>query len=238
MTEKQIHFGKFEFAKEKGLEYLVNENIPETDFLLINEPNESFSLMFEKDFPVFTVPQNSDRPYCLFELKRHDRVIKFFCPERHKNLDSVVWYFYVEVFDENGSLGTTVDPTKNIGRLTVINFWGTWCPYCLIELPHFDRVAKECGDDVTIYAVHSTNGYGTAPDYVLENCEESKIVFLKDYEANGKKNSYYSALGGDGSYPFTVILDEKGIIVSTHVGAMTYEQLMGALRNAGLSENG
>ena len=102
MTEKQIHFGKFEFAKEKGLEYLVNENIPETDFLLINEPNESFSLMFEKDFPVFTVPQNSDRPYCLFELKRHDRVIKFFCPERHKNLDSVVWYFYVEVFDENG----------------------------------------------------------------------------------------------------------------------------------------
>ena len=144
----------------------------------------------------------------------------------------------LEVFDENGSLGTTVDPTKNIGRLTVINFWGTWCPYCLIELPHFDRVAKECGDDVTIYAVHSTNGYGTAPDYVLENCEESKIVFLKDYEANGKKNSYYSALGGDGSYPFTVILDEKGIIVSTHVGAMTYEQLMGALRNAGLSENG
>ncbi|MBR3685777.1 MAG: hypothetical protein IKL86_05850 [Clostridia bacterium] len=102
MTEKQIHFGKFEFAKEKGLEYLVNENIPETDFLLINEPNESFSLMFEKDFPVFTVPQNSDRPYCLFELKRHDRVIKFYCPERHKNLDSVVWYFYVEVFDENG----------------------------------------------------------------------------------------------------------------------------------------
>lgn len=102
MTEKQIHFGKFEFAKEKGLEYLVNENIPETDFLLINEPNGSFSLMFEKDFPVFIVPPNSDRPYCLFELKRHDRVIKFYCPERHKTLDSVVWYFYVEVLDENG----------------------------------------------------------------------------------------------------------------------------------------
>lgn len=86
MTEKRILFGKFEFPVEKGLEYLVNEQIAETDFLLINEPDDTFSLMFEKDFPIFTVPENSEREYCLFELKRSDRVIKFFCPERQKIL--------------------------------------------------------------------------------------------------------------------------------------------------------
>ena len=102
MTEKRILFDRFEFPVEKGLEYLINENIPETDFLLINEQHDAFSLMFEKDFPIFTVPEDSDRPYCLFEMKRPGRVIKFFCPERHKNLDSVVWYFYVELFDEQG----------------------------------------------------------------------------------------------------------------------------------------
>ena len=102
MTEKQILFGKFEFPVEKGFEYLINENVPETDFLLINEQHDAFSLMFEKEFPIFTIPENSDRPYCLFEIKRPGRVIKFFCPERHKNLDSVVWYFYVELFDEQG----------------------------------------------------------------------------------------------------------------------------------------
>ena len=106
MTEKRILFGKFEFPVEKGLEYLVNENIPETDFLLINEPSESFSMMFEKDFPIFTVPENSDRPYCLFEMKRPGRVIKFFCPERHKNLDTAVWYFYMELYDESGEAHT------------------------------------------------------------------------------------------------------------------------------------
>ena len=84
MTEKSILFGRFEFPVERGLEYLINENVPETDFLLINEPSESFSLMFEKDFPIFTVPEKSDRDYLLFELKRSERVIKFFCPERHK----------------------------------------------------------------------------------------------------------------------------------------------------------
>ena len=104
MTDKRILFGKFEFPVEKGLEYLVNENIPETDFLLINGPSESFSLMFEKDFPIFTVPKNSDRDYFLFEQKRQDRVIKFFCPEKHENLDSAVWYFYMELYGEDGAV--------------------------------------------------------------------------------------------------------------------------------------
>ena len=106
MTDKRILFGKFEFPVEKGLEYLVNENLPETDFLLINEPSESFSLMFEKDFPIFTVPKNSERDYFLFEQKRQDRVIRFFCPEKHENLDSAVWYFYIELYDENGEAHT------------------------------------------------------------------------------------------------------------------------------------
>ena len=106
MTEKSILFGRFEFPVERGLEYLINENVPETDFLLINEPSESFSLMFEKDFPIFTVPEKSDRDYLLFELKRSGRVIKFFCPEKHKNLNSAVWYFCMELFDESGEAHT------------------------------------------------------------------------------------------------------------------------------------
>ena len=106
MTEKRILFGKFEFPVEKGLEYLVNENLPETDFLLINEPHDVFSMTFEKDLPIFTVPKNSERDYFLFEQKRQDRVMRFFCPEKHENLDSAVWYFYMELYDENGEAHT------------------------------------------------------------------------------------------------------------------------------------
>ena len=106
MTDKRILFGEFEFPVEKGLEYLINENVPETDFLLVNEPHDTFSMTFEKDFPIFAVPQNSDRDYFLFEQKRKDRVIKFFCPEKRANLDTAVWYFYIELFDENGEAHT------------------------------------------------------------------------------------------------------------------------------------
>ena len=106
MTDKRILFGEFEFPVEKGLEYLINENVPKTDFLLVNEPHDTFSMTFEKDFPIFTVPKNSDRDYFLFEQKRKDRVIKFFCPEKHENLDSAVWYFCMELYDERGEANT------------------------------------------------------------------------------------------------------------------------------------
>lgn len=106
MNAKTICFGAFEFPVEKGLEYLVNDKLPDTDFLLINEPSDSFSMTFEKDFPIFTVPEKSERACCLFELRRRDRVIRFFCPERRENLDAAVWYFYVEMLDPQGDIHT------------------------------------------------------------------------------------------------------------------------------------
>ena len=102
MSEKSVCFGEFEFQRERGIEYLINDKVPKTDFLLINGAGDSFSMTFEKDFPIFTVPERTDRDYCLFELKRKDRVIRFFCPEKRENLDTAVWYFYAELYDEKG----------------------------------------------------------------------------------------------------------------------------------------
>ena len=102
MTDKRILFGDFEFPRTSGLEYLLNEEKLVSDYLFVNEPHERFSMYFEDGFPIFVVPENSERPYCLFEMKSGGRKIKFFCPEKHPNLDSVVWYFYVEVLDEKG----------------------------------------------------------------------------------------------------------------------------------------
>ena len=80
MTEKRILFDKFEFPRIRGLEYLLDEEKAVTDYLFVNEPHEKFSMYFENDFPIFQVPENSERSYCLFEIKRPDRMIKFFCP--------------------------------------------------------------------------------------------------------------------------------------------------------------
>ena len=102
MTGKRILFGDFEFPRKSGLEYLLNEKQLVTDYLFVNEPHDGISMYFENGFPIFTVPDSNERSYCLFEMKSPGRLIKFFCPEKHPNLDSVVWYFYMELFDEQG----------------------------------------------------------------------------------------------------------------------------------------
>ena len=56
MTEKAILFGEFEMPVMAGLEHLVNEG-GKTVFLFINEPNESFSMYFEKGFPILSCPK-------------------------------------------------------------------------------------------------------------------------------------------------------------------------------------
>ena len=103
MTDKRILFGDFEFPRTHGLEYLLNEERPVTDYLFVNDPREKFSIYVEDGFPIFKVPESSERPYFLFELNSPGKMIKFFCPKKHEHLDTAVWYFYVEVLDENGA---------------------------------------------------------------------------------------------------------------------------------------
>ena len=60
-------------------------------------------MYFDKEFPIFSIPKDSKRDYSFFELKREKKNIKFFCPERQNNIDSAVWYFYVEFIEEKGN---------------------------------------------------------------------------------------------------------------------------------------
>ena len=100
---KRILFDKFEFPVIKGLDYLKDDKNVNPDYLFINDKNDGFSMYFEKDFPKFSVPkEKQDREYLLFEATTPNRKITLFCPQRHKNLNSVVWYFYVELFDNEG----------------------------------------------------------------------------------------------------------------------------------------
>ena len=117
--------------------------------------------------------------------------------------------------------GETVNIKQTRGKVTVINFWGTWCPYCLYELPDFDRVASEYQDSVSIIAIHSS-GDTEGEKYVSQNYPDTKIMFVNDPTDH---DVYYAELGGVGYFPMTVILDENGVIAYTHVGAMSYAAL-------------
>ena len=128
------------------------------------------------------------------------------------------------IIDGKGDTGTTLDPTKT-GKITIINFWGTWCGPCVKELPDFDQIAEEYADSVTVIAIHSVLASETAPTFIAGTYPSTKILFSYDTDDMCGGISYYDALGGTGGYPVTVILDENGVIIASVQDSMHYEDL-------------
>ena len=148
----------------------------------------------------------------------------------------------LQSFDENGLSAESIDPSKS-GKVTVINFWGTWCQPCVKELPHFNDVATQYKDSVVFYAVHSDSGfdvvvnkdYGTALEYVAKNYADSNMIFLRDTNSGKPTDNYFLTVTGEKlnpSYPWTIVINESGVITYSASGEMSAEALIAEIQKA------
>ena len=164
--------------------------------------------------------------------RTYKSITEILLEKEEKSGDSIGDYcpsFELEIFDENGLSAEYADPSQNLGKITIINIWGTWCGPCKSELPEFDKIATDYKDSLSIYAVHSHQSFNKAKKYVLDNFPNSDMIFVKDVPINPddiyEGDVYFNMVGGQDGYPFTVILDEYGKIVYQHTGMMSYEDL-------------
>lgn len=140
--------------------------------------------------------------------------------------------FEAQRFDGNGTMQEYIDPTS-LGKITVINFWGTWCPPCVGELPHFSEVAKEYKGEVCVVAIHSDYKFTVnSVDLVRNDYSDSDIIFAKDKNTSGGLDDLHSLCGGKGSYPYTIIIDENGVITYKVVGAISKDKLISEIEKA------
>lgn len=123
--------------------------------------------------------------------------------------------------------GGRVSPDDYRGKIVIVNIWATWCPPCKAELPDFDQIAKDYADEVVIIAAHDYNGRANAPSYVETNFPDTNIIFAYD----GYYADAYFAAGGDGYVPYTAILDQRGVIVYSASGILTYEYLQATIED-------
>ena len=112
------------------------------------------------------------------------------------------------------------------GKIVIVNFWGTWCGPCKQELPDFNQVAEEYDGEVVIITVHSVYTRNEAPAYIEEHFPDSKMIFAYDLPLTENVDMYFNLLGGKSSYPRTLILDEKGIVVAAYDGKVDHSQLV------------
>lgn len=123
--------------------------------------------------------------------------------------------------------GETFSLADTKGKVTVINFWGTWCGPCVQELPHFNRIASEYSDSVVVVAVHSDNNIEEGGEYINNEFPGSNMIVAKD-----PSDSYYTKLGGEVAWPMTFVIDAEGAIVFRCEGSIEYQELKDIVEKA------
>jgi thiol-disulfide isomerase/thioredoxin len=98
------------------------------------------------------------------------------------------------------------------GKMVILNFWATWCPYCVKEIPHFIELYEEYKDQGLAIIGISTDRQGV--DVVKSYIQKHKINY-PILMANLKVQQEY---GGVQSIPVTFIIDKEGKIVNQYNG--------------------
>lgn len=113
----------------------------------------------------------------------------------------------------------------NYGKISVINYWYTSCTPCIEELPDFNKIYNKYSDEITVIAIHEAGLYQQDPSGVKEFIDKQFGDYSIMFGYDDVVSPYYKALGGKNAFPYTIIVDQKGVISHISVGKMSEELL-------------
>ncbi|MBN2286197.1 MAG: TlpA family protein disulfide reductase [Tissierellales bacterium] len=114
--------------------------------------------------------------------------------------------------------GHVVTLSDLIGKPVIINFWTTWCPYCVDEMPDLQRLYEKYEQDgLMVLAINVQESNDKISKFLEE--ENIKLPILLD------KNGSVAAVYGANSIPLTLAINDKGEVVTGSRGKLSYEQM-------------
>jgi len=119
--------------------------------------------------------------------------------------------------------GSVITLSELEGTPVVLNFWATWCVYCVDELPYFESVAQESEGTIKVIAINVgqsasmvqdfwQNFFGYEPTMIVA-LDENSEVFVSYCEKDNPR--WY--------IPITFFIDSEGIVQHIKIGAFTSE---------------
>ena len=124
--------------------------------------------------------------------------------------------------------GGELETASLLGRPLLLNFWATWCPPCIKEMPEIDRFRRDQQGAVEVLGLAVDNA-GPVQEFLARSPVSYRIAL-----AGFGGTQLARELGNSaGALPFTVLFDAAGRVVQRKLGETHYAELQDWARGLG-----
>ena len=103
------------------------------------------------------------------------------------------------------------------GQVVVLNFWATWCPPCIEEMPSLVQMQQRMqAKGVTVLAVSVDADDGNYRRFLKDH----NVSLLSIRDPDQKSNALY----GTFKFPETYIIDRNGVVRRKFIGAVDWTE--------------
>ena len=126
--------------------------------------------------------------------------------------------------DFRGTLldGGSFRSSELAGHVSVLNFWGSWCPPCRVETPEFSDVAADLADDGVRFL--GIDVKETDKQFAQAFIDRFSITFPSLYDPRGEVALAFRDYPAN-AIPSTIVLDAEGRVAAVYTGQVVQHDL-------------
>ncbi|MBZ5525988.1 MAG: TlpA family protein disulfide reductase [Acidobacteriia bacterium] len=130
-------------------------------------------------------------------------------------------------FNATTTTGEKFNNASVKGKVVLLEFWTTWCGYCLEEAPLVEKVNEEfTSKGLIVLTINVGESKKTVKKYLEQHPRKTRVVLTDD--------TNLAAMFEAKSYPIYVVIDRDGNVAAKQNGAGGEGALRNLLARAGL----